>query len=346
MYKIIGADQKEYGPISADQIRQWIAEGRVDGQTVACAEGTQDWKPLRLFPEFGFTAAPAAPPIPGAASSPPIPLEEIKAQDYSLDIMSCISRAWALMKNNFGTVFVTFLLFIGLTVGSQFLVNLILSAAGVGHLPLTKRMYFSPITIIFTSLVIGPARGGLFQVYLSLLRGQSATAGDLMKGFKSFQDLFLANLITAIITTACTFPYLMAAAAQFQPHLEAFQQQIKEHPSTPPDFHELFSSIASSYSSHLPLLLIGIIPSTYLLVNLMFMVPLIIDKQVSVRSGFAASWKIVHKHWFHIFGLTVLAGLIYFAGGFMCCIGVLATGPLSLLAICYAYEDIFGRKAA
>src|SRR5256884_2188133 len=35
MYKIIGADQKEYGPITADQVRQWMAEGRANGQTQA-----------------------------------------------------------------------------------------------------------------------------------------------------------------------------------------------------------------------------------------------------------------------------------------------------------------------
>ena len=53
MYKIIGADEKEYGPITTDQIRQWITEGRVNAQTKVCAEGTQDWKPLGSFPEFG-----------------------------------------------------------------------------------------------------------------------------------------------------------------------------------------------------------------------------------------------------------------------------------------------------
>ena len=52
MYKIIGADQKEYGPISGDQIRQWMSEGRVNAHTRARLEGEQDWKPLSEFPEF------------------------------------------------------------------------------------------------------------------------------------------------------------------------------------------------------------------------------------------------------------------------------------------------------
>ena len=46
MYKIIGADQKEYGPVTADQLRQWITEGRVNGQTSVWSEAAGGWKPL------------------------------------------------------------------------------------------------------------------------------------------------------------------------------------------------------------------------------------------------------------------------------------------------------------
>lgn len=64
MYKIIGADQREYGPVTADQIRQWIAEGRANGQTMAQAEGATDWRALSTFPEFAdLSAAHAVPPL-------------------------------------------------------------------------------------------------------------------------------------------------------------------------------------------------------------------------------------------------------------------------------------------
>ena len=53
MYKIIGADQKEYGPVSAEQLRQWVTEGRVNAQTKVRAEGETEWKPLSAFAEFG-----------------------------------------------------------------------------------------------------------------------------------------------------------------------------------------------------------------------------------------------------------------------------------------------------
>jgi hypothetical protein len=61
MYQIIGADGKQYGPVSAEQIRQWIAEGRVTAQTQVFAQGSSGWKPLGTLPEFGDLLKPIAP---------------------------------------------------------------------------------------------------------------------------------------------------------------------------------------------------------------------------------------------------------------------------------------------
>jgi prepilin-type processing-associated H-X9-DG protein len=52
MYKVIGGDEKEYGPISAEQVRQWLAQGRLNAQSRVQAEGSADWKPLAEFPEL------------------------------------------------------------------------------------------------------------------------------------------------------------------------------------------------------------------------------------------------------------------------------------------------------
>jgi len=72
MFKIIGADQKPYGPVAEDQLRQWISEGRADGRTLAQAEGSTDWKPLASFPEFAALVAPAT-PEPSAGRPPAQP---------------------------------------------------------------------------------------------------------------------------------------------------------------------------------------------------------------------------------------------------------------------------------
>ncbi len=52
MYKLIGTDGRMYGPVTPEQFRQWITEGRVNAQTLVQPVGCQDWKPLAEFPEL------------------------------------------------------------------------------------------------------------------------------------------------------------------------------------------------------------------------------------------------------------------------------------------------------
>jgi hypothetical protein len=61
MYRIIGADGREYGPISSAQMRQWIAEGRANAATRALAEGSTEWKLLGSLPEFSLLFASTIP---------------------------------------------------------------------------------------------------------------------------------------------------------------------------------------------------------------------------------------------------------------------------------------------
>ena len=64
MYKIIDADGKEYGPITADILKQWIADGRANAQTKVQLDGTMEWRTLAEFPELA-AALPSlgAPPV-------------------------------------------------------------------------------------------------------------------------------------------------------------------------------------------------------------------------------------------------------------------------------------------
>jgi hypothetical protein len=71
MYRIIGADGREYGPVGSEVLRRWIAEGRVTAQTSARAEGTPGWKPISAFPEFADVISP--PPVSGP---PPFPVAD------------------------------------------------------------------------------------------------------------------------------------------------------------------------------------------------------------------------------------------------------------------------------
>ena len=72
MYKIIGTDGRPYGPASAEEMRRWIAENRINAQTSVQMEGSQEWKPLGSFTEFAselkVVPPPMAPPPSAVAS--------------------------------------------------------------------------------------------------------------------------------------------------------------------------------------------------------------------------------------------------------------------------------------
>ena len=77
MFKIMGGDGREYGPVSESVIRQWVSEGRANGQSRVAAMGSEQWKTLAEFPEFAdlFAPKPAAAdaPVPPAAPAIPVP---------------------------------------------------------------------------------------------------------------------------------------------------------------------------------------------------------------------------------------------------------------------------------
>src|SRR5882724_7977662 len=101
-YYIIGGDTKEYGPIWTEDVRNWIAEGRLNAQSLAKGEGDTAWRTLGSFPEFAelFRTAttPGMPPgaAAGAAGAPAS--TNFLERDYELDIGGCVTRAWDLMK--------------------------------------------------------------------------------------------------------------------------------------------------------------------------------------------------------------------------------------------------------
>ncbi len=120
MYKIRGADGKEYGPANTEQMRAWLAESRINGNTLVQVEGTATWQPLSSLPEFADTAgtapAPAAAPV--AASSAPVD-----------------TRAVALGKVQGPAIA---LLVVGILCVLLSLVGLVMNVVGAGHRTMTS----------------------------------------------------------------------------------------------------------------------------------------------------------------------------------------------------------------
>jgi hypothetical protein len=66
MYKIIGGDGNEYGPVDLEQLQQWIRDGRAGAQTKVRREGSAEWQVLSEVPELAALMGP-----PRATATPP-----------------------------------------------------------------------------------------------------------------------------------------------------------------------------------------------------------------------------------------------------------------------------------
>ena len=75
-YTLIGGDQKQYGPVTEEQLRQWILDGRLNSQSRIKMEGEAEWRPLSAFPEFAsaLAAEPATSSTPRSLPSAPPPM--------------------------------------------------------------------------------------------------------------------------------------------------------------------------------------------------------------------------------------------------------------------------------
>jgi hypothetical protein len=201
MYKVIGADSKEYGPVSTEDIRGWLREGRLGPNSLLQAEGQNQWRPLSAFPEFaGDLATHAMPPLVEPASANAMNPEwerELLQRDYELRIGDCLSRGFHLFTANF-------FLFVG-----AFVVAFILQI-GCNAVP-----FLGPI---IANLSQGVFQGGLTSIYLKRIRGQSAGISDLFDGFRiQFGQLILGGLVVSILSligfACCVLPWVYLAVA-------------------------------------------------------------------------------------------------------------------------------------
>ena len=306
-YKIIGADQKEYGPVSAEEISQWIKEGRADGRTLARLEPGGEWKPLASYPEFAaalatgpFANNPSSPPTP---SSPVLTNEELTGTDYQLDIVSCLSRGWELVKNNFlAIVGVTFLVMVimgiineGLSLISNSAMENLMQSVITRHEFTTDGLWLIMLTWVLTIPIQTVFTGGIYKYYLMHIRNEQPEIGDAFAGItESFVQLCLLGLVM-------TFFILVG-------------------------------------------FLFCVLPGIYLSVAWYFAMPLVVDKRMNFWDAMMLSMKMVNKHWFMVFALIVVFIIVMLLGFCVLCIGIFVAAPIAYAALMYAYEDIFCRR--
>lgn len=353
MYKIIGADQKEYGPFTAAQIAQWIAENRANGQTRVQAEGSAEWRALSSFPEFAAAlAGGAAPPPAGAAAAVPSSgtaptAEEILSRgDDLFRIGSCVSRGWELLKANFGAVFggtllfLIFLIFIGM-----------LKVFFIGMLKVFGNIPIVGWIVNAVGLVVpGPLSGGLYRLYLKCVRNQDTGLGEIFSGLRSgFLQLVLAYIVPGLMVTLAALPGLIVCGASLATiGLTIGLANLKQILSNAgPGSAQSLLDLSSPLSVMLLAggMLLAFVPAIYFSICWMFTLALVADRDMDFWQAMQLSRSVVKKHWGSAFCLSLVIFLINVAGVLACCIGLLVSIPIGFGTFLYAYEDIFGPRA-
>ena len=224
MYKIVGGDQQQYGPVSADDVRRWVAEGRANAQTHALAEGATEWKPLSAFPEFADLFGPVSPAASAVPAGPTRLLtpEELLARDYDLDIGNCLTRSWELVKKHFWPIVgISLLVLVVMTVVNQ-LIGLV-SGPATKDMILNRRVSVRGILLICGVSIVGTPIytiliAGLYKYYLKLIRGESAGIADAFSGFgPAIGQLALLGLVSSVLNMLafclCVLPSIYLSVA-------------------------------------------------------------------------------------------------------------------------------------
>ena len=317
MFTIIGGDGKEYGPVSAEQVRAWLAGGRANLSTKAKYAGTEDWHTLGDYTEFTGTAA--ATPLPIAASVQPVQQGEVDAKAFAadlnarsapLDVFGCLGRSFSLWTSNFfPLVGVTLLVMLAQVVAS-----------------------FIPLVNIFSGFCLkGVFYGGLYYYFLGKMRGEPREVGDAFAGFtRAFVPLMLATLL---YTAICLALMLVFCAPMFLFFIQVAVQGAQHHLNHI-DALPQFSAIT------LLGLFVGMIVLLYVAISWCFAFALVIDQGLGPWTALEVSRRVVAKQWFRVFFVVFLGAILTLLGLIGLFIGVLFTLPLMIGAVLYAYQDL------
>lgn len=154
--------------------------------------------------------------------------------------------------------------------------------------------------------------------------------------------IIIGQIVTTVLASAVTYPFIAGLN----------MIGIRRAAGQPFSFNEIFAHFGRTVplliAAVLMMLLIYLgmilllIPGIYLAVAYMLAIPLIVERGLSPWQAMEASRKAITQHWFKVFGLFLLLGLILAISAIPVFIGLIWTVPLFVMAIGVLYRTIFG----
>ena len=187
--------------------------------------------------------------------------------------------------------------------------------------------------------------GGFLVFYAVLL-----VASFLIGGFFGILGMVSDSPMLSVVVEMVVGIFASALADPFMAGINMVG--IRRAADQPISFNDIFShfgrtvplvitAIISMVLIYLGMILL-IIPGLYLAIAYMLAIPLVVERGLSPWQALEASRKAISQHWFKVFGLFLLLGLITGISAIPLGIGLVWTIPLFTIAIGVLYRTIFG----
>ena len=175
--------------------------------------------------------------------------------------------------------------------------------------------------LVLASLVFFPLWSGMTAVCLAQLKGKQWAFGDFFSGFQHFGALAGVGLASQLLGLLVSLPQLAVTFIALQ------SQNLQLLAAAP------------------MIALIGLVVVIFVQVRLFLFAPAIIfDRNLGAMDAMKANWELTRGHFWGLFGVSLLLGLIILGGVLACLIGTLFAVPYTVLILTSGYLLITGAR--
>ena len=187
---------------------------------------------------------------------------------------------------------------------------------------------------------------GGFLVFYVVLLAATFILGGVVGIFCALSEnlflVFVGEILISLLASALAYPFMAGIN----------MVGIRRAADQPLSFNEIFShfgrtvpliitAVVMMLLIYLGMILL-LIPGIYLAVAYLLAIPLVVERGLSPWQALEASRKAITQHWFKVFGLFLLLGLIVIVSAIPLGIGLVWSIPLMVVAIGVLYRTVFG----
>ena len=246
-------------------------------------------------------------------------IDYLLANGYQFSIGSIVNRGMALFQRQQGAA-----------IGNFFLLGLLFFAGAI-------ILSFIPFAANIITPIIG---AGCYFACHEVAQNRPFRFESFFEGFRRsdiIAPLIINTLIQQMIMLVFFIPFII-------PYIYIMRYVISHGDTSDDMINELVQngkglSVVLGFVAYL---LVISIPLTYLTVAWSLAVPLAAFRRRPIWTALEESRKIVNQHWWTMFGLQFVMGLINMAGALCLYIGLIFTVPLTIFISYAVYEQIVG----